>query len=236
MSAIPTCNPYCETPKGITEELTSFGGKNPYGLPLWRLVAAERHTVIRGGTWTDVAADDNPFIWGPNGDRIALPPTVQRARSGIMEVPLYPTKGLILEHWFPASKFGTREAWEAGTDKDTGLHIMGPYPSEGGYWMMRGPWDRVPPIAYMKDLIGRYEHFMDEMYDVDPMVAMQQFLDEQKKVEEAEFDHFTEERAYAMRHIVLPMMRSTSLSAQRERQRIMNACGIRSHVAVGGDS
>jgi hypothetical protein len=229
-------DPNLFTPASTREELTRYGGKNKYGQPLWRLIVAEKHTVIRGGTWRDIDANDNPFLFDARGGRIALPPTVKRTRTGIMEVPLYPVTGWILEQWFPASSFGDRETWEANKDPESGYPLLGAYPSEGGYWMLGGPWKQTPPMKFLTDLIGRYEYNMNKRSDVSPEIAMQQFLEEQKRVEELELDRFTEEREYAMRHIVQPMMKSLSLEAQRFRQEVMNRCGIRSHVGVGGDS
>jgi len=231
-----TSDPTLYTPSAVTSELLRYGGKNPYGLPNWRLIQAERHTVIRGGTWTDVDENDNALLVDASGNEIPRPPTVTKTVTGIREVPLYPVKGWILEQWFPASEFGGRDQWEANKDQKTGLAVMGPYPSEGGYWMMRGPWKQMPPVKYLRELIERYEWNMNKRDGVKPEAAMQNFLDEQKAIEDREMEHFTEEREYAMRHIVLPMMRSTSLSASRYRQRVMQQCGIRSHVSVGGDS
>lgn len=229
-------DPLLSTPSTVTASLLSYGGKNPFGLPIWRIVQAQKHIVIRGGEWTDVDANDNPFLFDCNGDRVALPPTVKSRQFGIMQQPLYPVRGWVLEQWFPAAMFGTREWWNSQVHESTKIPLLGPYPHEGEYWMLAGPWKKMPPLQFLKDTIARYEWTMNKRADVDPEIAMRDFVEEQRKAEERELDRYTEEREYAMRHIVQPMMRSTSLAASRYRQEVMRRCGGRSHVAVGGDS
>lgn len=229
-------DPLLYTPIGITAELKRFGGKNPYGAPRWRLILAEKHTVTRGGIWRNFRPGEQQFDFNSAGGYRYQGIRPESADTGILEVPLYPVKGWVLEKWFPAIDFGTRKEWESQKDAETGLPLMGPYPSEGDWWMLAGPWQKQPNPSYLKDLIRIHERFMDSVPPdgARTEAALNRYIREQEEMENRQFEQYLSERNYAMKHIVQPVLRSTSLSASRYRQQVAQRRGLKEHIPLGG--
>lgn len=118
-------------PRGTEKFLEVFGGKNPYGQPIWRLVVASDVWIKRWGVYRDwdknlSVAERGGMNFSPSPDRLvevnadlagntvsmgqAPPIDVVRYQNKptrevveCREVHLYPNlKGWIVEKWFPA--------------------------------------------------------------------------------------------------------------------------------------
>lgn len=191
------------TPSDIKRELKLYGGTNGYGKANWRIALAEDRTVLRGSVTS----------------------------SGLAEVPKYPCKGWILERWFPASKYGLRRDWEAVKCLDGETPLMGPYPSEGEYFMLAGPWQDLPTMQDLRNAISlhiREENSNPINYDTFTKQLVDEEQDEyERNARKAESDlaHFYESE-------VEPILRGTSLEAQRIRNELQEAMGDRSHLGV----
>lgn len=94
-------------------------GKNRYEEPEFRMVWGPERMEWRGGNHADFDA---------NG-------TLLRRKAEMRLVPKYGTKPhWILERWLSPELYGTPENWRIqNLDMETGLLILGPYPSRGEY-------------------------------------------------------------------------------------------------------
>lgn len=144
--------------------LTRVGGVNPYGEPRYRLVLAQSVLVHRGGIWHDwpentSVQDQGGLQWSERRKQIQeiVTDNLKRKYKMTLEVPesvgisaqqplrvvremrwipRYPhLSGWILQHWDPASLYGTRESWEnlivpGGPPR---LQWLGDYPEHGAY-------------------------------------------------------------------------------------------------------
>jgi hypothetical protein len=159
-------NPLKDTPKRVIEKLLAWGGKNPHGLPNWRIILAENHLVQRAGTWTSFESDDKQadfqHMRTEAGEHActfqtqSISPT--EVKIGMFWVPKWPVKGWILERWFPTSSFGTKREWEAAKSSDGVTPMMGPYPEKGDYFLLDGPWAEIPNLEDVRKAVSTWEN------------------------------------------------------------------------------
>jgi hypothetical protein len=187
-------DPMRDTPAYMVDALKGYGGTNLYGEPLWRVILAENHLVQRAGIWHEFDPNDNQVDFGPMSRRDGSvnyqtkqlrPLSVSSAE--MRWIPKYPCEGWILERWFPASCWGSKQAWEAVKSSDGVTPMMGPYPARGDYWMMKGPWVEIPTISAVRQGVSSWENSVKHMHgQVDQALFelnMKQFmkvLDEKK--------------------------------------------------------
>lgn len=129
-----------QPPAWLSELITTIGGKNEFGEPVFRLVRAEERLTPSGGVW---------LTW--------LPGTAVKKRNSSKERPWRraieirmikrygPVQGWALEKWVPAKAYGTRERWMAPAShggtilyvrNGAGLEYVpsqGEYPDRGDY-------------------------------------------------------------------------------------------------------
>lgn len=186
-------DPMADTPQYMVEALRGYGGTNPYGEPLWRVILAENHLVQRCGIWHEVDPNDNQVEFAPAARGGALNYQTKQLQplsvSGVETrwIPRWPCEGWVLERWFPAHCYGSPEAWKAVKSSDGVTPMMGPYPARGAYWMMKGPWVEIPTVSAVRQGVSSWENSVKHMHgQVDKALfelSMKQFmkvLDEKK--------------------------------------------------------
>lgn len=207
-------NPLKDTPSRVTAKLTQWGGKNPYGLPNWRIILAENHLVQRAGTWTEFEADDKQAEFQHHrteaGDHActfqtqAIAPT--KVKIGMYWVPKWPVRGWILERWFPAGAWGNKESWESAKSSDGVTPMMGPYPEKGDYFLLDGPWEEIPNLEDVRRAVSTWENDTTHSHGViDPEKleeAMNATLREEEQREEAQYEVLLREAEYGRRQTV----------------------------------
>lgn len=143
--------PEKDTPAAITADLTEYGGLNPHGNPVWRLVRAENCRIQCFGTMNHISVDTSKLA------DFARPTDVpiDRMEEGEFWVPRYKKlKGWILQRWFPPSAWGTREMWESQKARDGRARLLAAYPQRGDYMMVPcGPWHSVEEAHDLKGYI-----------------------------------------------------------------------------------
>ena len=207
-------NPLKDTPRRVVEKLLAWGGKNPYGLPNWRIILAENHLVQRAGVWTEFEADDKQaefqHMRTEEGEHActfqtqSIAPT--KVKIGMFWVPKWPVRGWILERWFPASSWGTKGAWEAAKSSDGVTPMMGPYPEKGDYFLLDGPWAEIPNLEEVHKVVSTWENSTTHSHGmVDPEKleeAMNATLREEEQREEAQYEELLKEAEYGRRQTV----------------------------------
>lgn len=221
-------DPNLETPRDVRERLLVLGGKNMQGLPLWRIVLAERRTALRGGTFYEFQENEEQFKFGNDNSYRYDPIHPVSAKICIQEVPMYPCDGWILERLMPRWMFGSQEDWERQKGEDGFTPLMGPYPKNGDYWMLDGPWERMPPLADVEKTIRDYEAaFASVQSEEDGMAAMEMRLSllmyEKERKERMASLAYQREADYMFRHETLPKLRSMGLMDAHEQMTKMLA-------------
>ena len=223
-------DPNVDAPKPIRDMILRFAGTNPYGKPIWRACLAQHVTARRGGVFHNLEGGRKTmFVYGPDGKRY-YQPIGDRVTTGFMDVPKYPHKGWIMERWMPPHLYGTKQEWEAQKSED-GTPMMGPFPSEGDYFLINGPFPKMPDWGDMENAIAHYEK-QQRMRPTDFASALKQFMKNERDEQEAKRQAFEDELEQMRVSELLPMLKSTSLSAQRFRNALNASIGDRSHFGV----
>lgn len=227
-------DPLRDTPHEITETLLRWGGKNEFGSPNWRVILAQNHLVIRAGMWTEFDKGTEQVQFESHERHVgyktqAIAPDA--IRIGSFEVPLYPCDGWILERYFPASAYGSREAWESALSQDGETPMMGPYPEDGGYFMLLGPWEQIPLLDHVREAMSSWEN-ADHLHGfVDEEViarAMQQSMEEADALEDAKYETFLREVTYQRESHLGFIKGNPALSGFRNR--LAASQGLMSHI------
>jgi hypothetical protein len=225
-------NPLCDTPEAITKALTEHGGTNQYGDPYWRVVLAHNHTRPKDGYWCDWG-DGTVEQFTLEGARMRY--NAVHPKSIVKEIrdsPIWPNKqGWILERWFPAEVWSSREHWPAGT----------PYPERGEYYLIaptfdgegeRINWHEIPDLGDLLHAISDWERaYLSRPRDFEAAVAVLIAQDEEE--EEKRRQKLEEDIDYFYRHEVVPIANSLSLGAQRIRNEAAKAMGEKGHIGAG---
>ena len=154
-------DPNRDTPRSTRDAVSKIGRLNPFGEPTWRVVLAQNCIVRRAGVLHALPTGEvSCFALGPDGRQVYQAPS-DRMTVGLMDLPKYPCEGWIIEKWFPAETSGSREQW-ASHKSENGERMMGEYPERGDYWMMAGPFEKIPELSVLKDSIAMHNKAMAE--------------------------------------------------------------------------
>jgi hypothetical protein len=228
-------DPTNDAPKDLQKAIASHGGMVPgQNRPMWRLVLAENCLIVTNGIMHDIGDGQvSCFAMGPDGKKFYEKP-LDSVKHGRFEIPKYPCEGWILERWFPQSTWGTPEEWRSHKSED-GSTIMGAFPSRGDYWMLAGPFKRVPVLSDLIQAIDMHRHAMATQPSNYANVLKQTILDEETKREQRR-EKLEKDLAYMRKNELVPMLKGTSLGAQRFRDRLQSACGLKSHLGAVHDA
>jgi hypothetical protein len=145
--------PERDTPPHINRDLVEYGGLSPDGQPIWRVVLAQNCRTLCFGPMNHIEQGRIDAITDTTRPTDITP---DRISDGPVWIPRYKVKGWILERWFPAGAWGTRDSWESQRARDDRTRLLAAYPQRGGYMMMCGPWKTVAEIGDLHSAIRCY--------------------------------------------------------------------------------
>jgi hypothetical protein len=195
---------------------------------MWRIVLSERRLTKKKGTWhtfPDGKLEQfTPAGRNENGHAVFAynPLHALSVVTEIRETPMYPHKGWILERWLPPLSWGTKADWNEDA---------GPYPSQGDYFIILGPWPEIPDLWFLEQEISKWNREWDEK-PKDFAAAYKQFLYEEQEEERRANEQMEADLQAFFRGEIQPIFKSTSLAAQRLRNECAEAAGNKSHVGV----
>jgi hypothetical protein len=221
-----------DVPERLRREITRYGGLNPFGAPMWRVVWAanvlrETHGVMRHIPRVSADADIENI-------------EAEKVEAGDFLVPRYQIpeaagRGAILERWFPAEAWGAVEEWERAEAED-GRLMMGAWPRQGGYQMASDEFLREMPNAdYWKEQIQRDLRAKIDAMEAgqDPATYLATELYRERQAEKARSERFTEEVNHLHRALVDPLLATLGTTAQRLREELREEIGLAEHLAAG---
>ena len=221
-------------PRSVQNFLTSYGGRNPYGQPQWRLLVGADRLVKEAGVYRDWAEglttaekggmrfEPRPDLPGCNFGRYDNKPL--RVVTEMREIRKYPhAEGWILEKWFPASSYGTQEEWYSYKAIDGMTAMLGPYPERGDYEMIFGPWPKIPSTDMLQKLVASYASGINSRRGSAQSRAEEALLRYEYEEELAERKRKAEYAVMMADH--LSPMKSGSLAASRWRQELAARSG-----------
>lgn len=220
-----------DAPSAIQKALAQHGGKVPgQQRPMWRLVLAQNCLIKASGILHELPTGEvSCFAISPDERRVYQKPA-DRIQSGTFELPKYPCEGWVLEKWFPPSTWGTREEWVSHKSED-GSTIMGEYPSRGDYWMLAGPFERIPDLADLRQAIDMHRQTMATK-PVDYANMLKQTILDQETAREQRRNKLEADLAYMRKNELVPVLKSGSLAAQRFRNKLNESIGDRTHLGA----
>lgn len=214
---------------------------NPFKQPQWRLIVSADRLIKEAGVWSDWAEGlSTKEKGGLNFSPVADAPGVHYQRyqnkplrvvTEVRETQKYPhAEGWILEKWFPASSYGTREEWHSYKASDGVTPMLGPYPECGDYEFQYGPWEKLPTTDMLQGLISQYSSSIANRKGT-PFARAVEYLQRAQYAEEKKEQKLKEEYEAIFRDVLSPM-NSTSLAASRWRQDLAKRTGQTSHVGL----
>jgi hypothetical protein len=220
----------------VNDHLRKVGGDCFMGFPTYRLVYTKKLLDWSGGLWCDwdesIPADERgSLVMGMHGS--VVPNTREmRQIAEMRRVEKYPeffhTPGWVMERWMAPAYWGAPEAWERHVVAGTDIPMLGPFPHQGRYMIIGGPYPEKPTGQFLERLIEHWEAMRDEV------LALEAATYVRKRVFEAEERHAEKEEkwtrdAHSANMAVLAPFFSTSLEAGRARQLAVEHSGIHSH-------
>lgn len=228
-------NPLTDAPEFVRAALAQHGGKVPgRDIPMWRLVLAQNCLITTSGLLHELPTGEiSCFAVAPDGKKYYQKPA-DKITAGRFELPKYPCEGWVLEKWFPPSTWGTREEWASHRGED-GATIMGAYPERGDYWMLAGPFEKIPELADLRQAIDMHKQAMNQQPSNYANVLKQTILD-QETAREQRREKLERDLAYMRKNELVPVLKSGSLAAQRFRNALNESIGDRSHLGAVHDA
>jgi hypothetical protein len=228
-------DPTNDTPKAIQDAIARAGGKNPYGEPMWRIVLAQHCIVKRGGIQREIDGEQSVVTIGTGG-KVFESKVHAAVVSGVIDTPRYNcADGWILEKWFPASTWGTREQWASEKSEDGSRILCEPYPERGRYFLMNGPFDRIPELTDLENSIAMYEDDMRKQPTNHDAYFRQVMRDEEYARKKAK-EKLVAELNCRRKNELVPVLKSTSLEAQRFRNELTEQAGLSEHLGAVHDA
>lgn len=208
--------PEKDTPQYVLDELAEYGGRSPNGQPIWRLVLAQncrihcfgpRNQLPEGLKLSELS--DDPHA------KVSVVPT--RIELGEFWIPRYKHRGWILERWFPASAWGTRERWEAEKASDQRTRLLASFPHRGAYMMMPcGPWKSIAEVGDLKGAIRCY-NVQQRKNPVNWGNYLVSMAAQEERDRQVAADSYADEISAQHRDTLAGMLRTVSLDAQKFR-------------------
>lgn len=203
--------PEKDTPDWIQADLRAYGGESPDGQPIWRLVLADNCRIRCFGTMNHVSQKTDQM------EEFAKPTDIvpDRIEEGEFWVPRYKnTHGWILQRWYPASAWGSKEQWEREKARDGRTRLLAAYPQRGDYMMMPGcRWNTIVEAGDIKAAIRCYnaQQRRNPVNWANHERAMLAFEEQQRQ---QEIEEYAAEIAAQHREALAGTLRTVSESAQ----------------------
>lgn len=211
--------PEKDTPQYILDELAEYGGLNPFGKPIWRVVLAQNCKIHCFGPRNETSKQRLEEMAKTDDPHAAATFEPDRVLDGEHWLPRYRYDGWILERWFPASTWGTRQQWESEKTRDGRTRLLAAYPAQGGYMKMAPNFAECPAwpsLAMAGDLKAAIRCY-NVMRRNNP-VNWPNELERMAKMEELErqnrADAYAEELSALYRESMDGILHSASLAAQ----------------------
>ena len=230
-------DPTNDAPKAVHAAIAKFGGNVPgQTIPLFRIVLAENCMIKSGGVFHDLGTGEQSIFARDAKGRVIENRIRDRVTSAaLVEIAKYPCDGWIIERWFPAETWGTPDQWKAHRSEDGSAMMKGEYPSRGDYWMVGGPFPRIPELGDIECAISMHQQSMEKR-PVNYAALFKKMIADDEAAREARRQKLEDDLAYMRKNELVPVLKGTSLEAQRFRNQLQTACGLTEHLGAVHDA
>ena len=216
-----------DVPRELQREIARFGGLNPFGGPMWRVVRAENVLEQRFGQMRQM-----PRL---KADEVGAVPEVEPEgwASGEMWLPRYDGQGYCLERWFSAGAWGSEWEWAQAMSQDGVTRMTGEFPRHGDYQMVNGGFiSQLPGAEFWKAEMLKWTRGMERL-EGDEAARLKRTLYLAKLREEEREREYAEEVNRIHRTVVDPALATIGRTAQRMRDELAAGMGWNSHLPAG---
>ena len=230
-------HPENDAPKAVQAFLAKIGGKVPgQDRALFRIVLAEKCLIKAGGIFHDIGAEEQSiFAVGANGKVVENRLSDRVTSAPVVEVAKYPVEGWIIERWFSAETWGNPEQWKSHKSEDGSTMMQGECPSRGDYWIVGGPFPRIPELGDLECSIAMHQQAMENR-PTNYAALFKQTIKNEETAREARRAKLEADLAYMRKNELVPVLKSGSLAAQRFRNELQTACGLTEHLGAVHDA
>lgn len=225
-------HPENDAPKQVQEFLAKIGGKVPgQDRPMWRIVLAQNCVAKRGGILHEIEGEaPSIFSPGPDGKTYYSRPH-DSVTAGMIELPKYVCEGWIVEKWFPPSTWGTPEEWAGHKAEDGSRLLCEDYPSRGDYWMLIGPFEHIPELTDLETAIRMHQQ-SEQNRPANYDAYFRQVMRDEAAARAIAKAKMVADLNYRRKNELVPVLKSTSLEAQRFRNQLTEATGLQEHLGA----
>lgn len=222
--------------KATNEYLEKIGGHCFMGFPTYRLVHTSKLFDLSGGEWCDwdesiPFVERGKLVMGLYGS--VVPDSVAKKHVTEMRAVLkYPefahAHGWVLERWMAPAYWGTPQSWEQFKVEGTNIPRLGPFPNQGRYMQIGGPYPQAPTGPFLERLIEMWEAMRDEVLALSAEAYVRKRVYDCEEEDRQRSEQWHKDASKANMEAMSPFF-STSLDAGMARQLAVERAGIRSH-------
>lgn len=215
--------------------LRKIGGDCFMGFPTYRLAHSSKLFDLSGGEWCDwdpsiPAEVRGRLVGGLRPGELAPDTVAMRQVTELRKVAKYPEfegcPGWIFERWMAPQYWGNPQQWYSY--RIEGIPRLGPFPHQGRYMQIGGPYPQAPTGPFLERLIEYWELMRDEVLAYEASAYVRKRVYETHESEKERSERWNRDASKANME-VLSTFFSTSLEAGRARQMAVEHAGINSH-------
>lgn len=224
-------------PQDTNTYLAERHGCGFIGFQLYRLIHSQYVTSLSAGEWSDwdknlPTALRGSLVADETGTGVTTNNRAERKVIEMRRVPKYPvlfhTPGWIFERWMAPAYFGSPVEWEQRVVRGTSLPKLGPYPVQGEYILIGGPYSEAPTGPFLDRLVEQWELMRDETLAMEAGAYVRMRTYEAEQEDAASSEKWNREASQANMAAMAPLF-STYLEGGRARQAAVERAGIYSN-------
>lgn len=212
-------------------------GESFMGFPTYRIVLASYVTTFSAGEWCDWDENLPPelrgrLVAGSEQGKLVNETCEERHVTEMRRIPEYPEladiDGWILERWMAPAYWGSPMEWNSRTVDGSEMPALGPYPYQGKYMLIGGPYREAPSGPFLDRLVEQWELMRDDVlsYAADTYVRKRWYEAQQR--DKGNSEKWNREASAANMTALQPFF-STFLEGGRARQLAAEHAGLQSN-------
>jgi len=221
----------------INEYLRTRHGDCFMGFPSYRLVFSAAVTTLSAGEWcdwdTNIPVDlRGRMVADETGKALTSETREERHVVEMRRCDEYPelqdTPGWILQRWMAPAYWGSPAEWNARVVPGTHLPSLGPYPHQGKYMLVAGPYSEAPSGPFLDRIVEQWELMRDEVLSYQTSTYVRKRHYEAEERDRLRNERWNREASAANMTAMQPFF-STYLEGGKARQLAVEHAGISSN-------
>jgi hypothetical protein len=222
---------------GVNEYLRERHGEGFMGFQTYRVVHSRYLFGFSAGDWHDwdksiPAAMRGELVADDTGRAVTAGSRAERRVLEMRRTPKYPllfhVPGWILERWMAPAYFGAPGAWNERTAPGSTMPALGPYPRQGEYIHIGGPYSVAPSGPFCDRIVEQWELMRDDVLALAAETYVRKRHYEAEEEDREASERWNREASAANIAAMQPLL-STFLEGGRARQLAIEHAGLTGH-------